>query len=197
DIDNERDKWKATIEVCKEIISFLEKYGISKSIIVKWSGKAAHIHIHHEALSPELRRKYNPLDLAYAIVEYVIKKLEDKIRNIASKYLAEKLKVDNEHDPQQLFTCPLSLHRELNCVSICINPNDLDSFSLEWTDPSSFKHYDDWNKFEIGEADELALKAIEIVGRYPGPYKRRGRRKHPSVDEMIMKWLRKFNSFNG
>ena len=130
-------------------------------------------------------------------MEYVIKKLESKIREISAKHLAEGLRVDNEHDSQQLFTCPLSLHRELNCVNVCIDPNDLDSFDLSWTSVKSFKHFFNWNRFEIGEADELALKAIEIVGRYPGPYKRRGRRKHPSVDEMIMKWLRKFNSFNG
>jgi len=61
DIDNTRLKWRATIEVCREIVSFLENRGISKSIIIKWSGNAAHVHIHHQALSPEIRAKRNPV----------------------------------------------------------------------------------------------------------------------------------------
>jgi len=190
DIDNSRSKWRATIEVCREIISFLERNGISRSIIVKWSGNAAHVHVHHEALSPEIRAKHNPLDLAYALVEYVIRKIEHRIREISAKYLAEKLKVDNEHDSQQLFTCPLSLHRKLNCVVICIDVNDLDSFDLSWTSINSFKHFHGWNRFEVGEADELAVKALELVGGYPGYPKGRRRRSLP-VDKLIMKWLKK------
>ncbi len=193
DIDNERSKWRATIEVCRELISFLESHGISKSIIVKWSGKAAHVHLHHEAISPELRRKYSPLDIAYAIVQYTIERLNDKIRNVRLKFSASRLRVDNEHDLQQLFTCPLSLHRDLNSVAVCINPNELDSFDIAWTDPKLFKHYTGWDKFCIGEADELAIRAIRSVGGYFISRVKR-RRKHPPVDEMIMKWLKKLDS---
>ncbi|MCS7366035.1 MAG: hypothetical protein NDF54_11415 [archaeon GB-1867-035] len=188
DIDNDLLHWKATIAVCREIASFLESNGITRSIIIKWSGEGAHVHLHHNALSPELRRNYNPLDLAYALVEYTIMKLEWKFHDIS--FSAESLRVDNEHDPQRLFTCPLSLHRSLNRVAVCINLNDLDAFDLSWTDVESFRHYYDWNKFEVGEADDLALKAIEVVGRCPYFPKGR-RRKHPPVDELILKWLKK------
>lgn len=187
DIDNDLNNWKITINACKEIISFLESHGVTRSIVVKWSGEGAHVHLHHNALSPELRTKFNPLDLAYAVVEYTIMKLEWKFHDMSSK--AEKLRVDNEHDPQRLFTCPLSLHRSLDNVAVCIGLNYLDSFDLSWVKIGSFKHYYDWDKFEVGEADELALKAIEVVGRCP--YIPGRRRKYPPVDELILKWLRK------
>lgn len=188
DIDNDLLHWRETIATCREIVSFLESNGICRSIIVKWSGEGAHVHVHHNAFSPELRRKYNSLDLAYALVEYTIMKLEWKFHDLSIS--AENLRVDNEHDSQRLFTCPLSLHRSLDRVAVCISLNELDSFDLSWTNAGSFKHFYGWDRFEVGEADELAVKAIEVVGRCPSFPKRR-RRKYPPVDELILKWLRK------
>jgi len=71
DLDGTLSNWRATLEVAKEIGAFLNDRGVEKSLYFKWSGNGCHIHIHEEAFSDELLRKYHPLDLAYAIVEYV------------------------------------------------------------------------------------------------------------------------------
>lgn len=189
DVDNIYTDWKKTIAVCREIVSFLESNGISKSIILKWSGNGIHVHIHHEALSRDLRRRYGPLNLAYSIVEYVIEKLHGKILEIKGENTS-RLKVENVMDIQRLFTCPLSLHRQLDLVCICFTPNDIDSFNLDWTNPENFRHNFNWNSFVEGEADDLALKAINIIGGYP--YKLRRSRKESPVDEMIRRWLEKY-----
>ena len=79
DVDNSLSKWKATIATVQEIINFLEKKGVSKSVYVKWSGEGCHVHLHEKAISPELRKKKNPMDLAFAVVGYVNAKLSEKI----------------------------------------------------------------------------------------------------------------------
>ncbi|MEM2210889.1 MAG: hypothetical protein QW372_05810 [Nitrososphaerales archaeon] len=189
DIDNTLDKWEATIEVVKEIISFLRSEGVEDSIIVKWSGEGCHVHLHQNALS---LNSIHPLDLAYSIVEYVKIKLQSLITDIALKYKAVNLKVENNIDSQRLFTCPLSLHRRLNVVCICIPPNSLSNFTLEWIKLRGFKHYQDWERFKLGEADKLARKAYEVIG--PCLLQRRlKRKKHPPLDKQIMRWIEKNN----
>ena len=192
DIDNVIDKWEATIAVSKEIVNFLDKEGVSKSVFLKWSGNGAHVHIHEKAFSPELLRKINPLDIAYAIVEYVNSKLRSQYLEIAEQYGAKELKIENEMDPQRVFTCPLSLHRGLDIVAVCFSPDTVDSFYLDWVSVERYRHWTGWDKFETGEADSLAQKAYQAVGAYPlrkfpMPRKQRGR----SAAEMITKWLRR------
>ncbi|MCD6341648.1 MAG: hypothetical protein J7L83_02190, partial [Thaumarchaeota archaeon] len=80
-----------------------------------------------------------------------------------SRASERKLKVENIMDVQRVFTAPLSLHRELDIVAVTINPNELDQFDLSWTKLDDFKYWKDWSRFEKGEADELALKALENV----------------------------------
>lgn len=126
DIDNVVDKWEATMATAKEIVNFLGNAGASKSVFLKWSGKGAHIHIHHRAFSTELLRRINPLDAAYAIVEYVNGQLRSRYMEIAERYQATKLKVENEMDLQRVFTSPLSLHRSLNLAAVCFSLDMID-----------------------------------------------------------------------
>ncbi|RLE49794.1 MAG: hypothetical protein DRJ31_03700 [Candidatus Methanomethylicota archaeon] len=188
DIDNTLDKWRATMEVVKEIVSFLESKGVKKSVYVKWSGEGCHVHLHEKAISPELRTRKNPMDLAFAIVEYVNAKLSEKIHEIAAKYSADELKVENKIDPQRLFTCPLSLHKELDKVCVCIELNKLDSFTPEDANVKGFKHFDKWHESYVeGEADGLAEEAYETIGPYPLRTLHR-RRKTKPLDLQIMQW---------
>ena len=188
DIDNELRAWRATIEVAKAILDFLDKQGISKSAFVKWSGRGAHVHLHHGAFSPELLAKHGPLNVAYAVVEYVCLKLGPAITDITAEHGAWALKVENRMDPQRVFTCPLSLHRELDIVAICVAPDELEDFTPEWARPGQFRHWDGWDRFEQGEADELAMRALELVGGYPRPHRRR-RRRTKRLTDMIRKYL--------
>ena len=189
DIDNEFVAWRATLDVAKAILDFLDEQGISKSAFVKWSGRGAHVHLHHGAFSPELLAKQGPLNVAYAVVEYVRLKLGPTITDISAKHGAWALKVENKIDPQRVFTCPLSLHRELDVVAVCIAPDELEDFTPEWAEPGHFKHWEGWNRFGPGEADELAIRALELVGGYPKLHRRR-KRKTKRVEDMIMRFLR-------
>ncbi len=191
DIDNSVDKWNATIQIILEIISMLESNGIEKSFFIKFSGRGAHIHIHPYAISEELRSKYNPLSLAWSIVEYVKEKLAEKIAEITLKFKAESLRVDNEIDIQRLFVAPLSIHRKVDKVSVCLNPNELESFNpYEDANVNQFKHFENWKNYIVGEADELALKAYNYIGEYPYFKTKNKRRKHPPLDKQILKLIR-------
>lgn len=167
DIDNALSKWKATVAVAKEIVGFLERAQVSKSVFLKWSGNGVHVHIHHRAFSTDLLRKINPLDAAYAIVGYVNIKLHSKYAEIAAKHGARELSVENEMDLQRVFTCPLSLHRSLNLVAVCFSSNMLDDFTPAWASLERYRHLKEWDQFEEGEADSLAKEAYQTVGTYP------------------------------
>ncbi|RJS87316.1 hypothetical protein CW704_03225 [Candidatus Bathyarchaeota archaeon] len=187
DIDGTLSNWKATLEVAREIGAFLNDRGVEKSLFFKWSGNGCHIHIHEEAFSDDLLRRYHPLDLAYAIVEYVNSKTSQRVRETLLK---GRITVENKVDPTRVFTCPLSLHRELNVVCICFKPTRLSEFTPEWIRPSSFQHDPSWREFVKGEADEIAEDAYKTVGGYPLRRRRRRRRTVP-LDKQIVKWLQK------
>ena len=193
DIDNDRTKWKATVEIAQGILDSLEREGISNSVYVMWTGRGMHVNLNQGSISPEITRKYGALDAAWAIVEYIIEKITDKLQNIREKHKAFELRVDNEIKPKNLFSVPLSLHRKVNSVVICIRPDDLSSFNPSWSNPSFFKHSTDWRIFSIGEADNLVKKAINIYGGYPYPRRRGYRRKEPKVEDMLRKWMKKNN----
>ncbi|MEM2561779.1 MAG: hypothetical protein QXT06_05570 [Candidatus Bathyarchaeia archaeon] len=182
DIDNDPTRWRDTIEIAREIVAILEECGIKESTYIKWSGRGCHVHIHERAISPEILKEAHPLDFAYAIVEYVNMK-------IAEKHSVANLKIENRMDAGRVFTCPLSLHRELNVVCICMKPNDLDNFSLEWIKPDDFRHNPNWRVFITGEADDLAMKAYKLIGGYPLRGGKKERKK--KLDEQIIEWLSK------
>jgi len=190
DIDNALEDWEATLAAAREIVSFLESQGIKKSVFVKWSGRGAHVHIHQNAISNDVLKRSNPLDVAYAMVEYVNQKLNQRFNDLLVELNAENLRIENEMDPQRMFSCPLSLHREVSSVCVCIEPNELDDFNPEWSSIDGYKHHFGWIEHIVGEADTLALIAIETVGGYPFTPKFR-RRKHPPLDEQIMDWIEK------
>ncbi len=191
DIDNELEAWPATREAAKEILKLLGENGVSESVYVKFSGRGAHVQIHPYAISREVRSRHNPLDLAYAIVEYVRGKLQPCFVELAVRLKAESLRVDNEIDPQRLFVCPLSVHKQLETVAVCIDPEDLEDFTPEEARLGGrIRHWEGWRHFKEGEADRLAEKAYQLLGGYPGTYGRpRRRRKHPPLEKQIWKFI--------
>ncbi|MEM3636287.1 MAG: hypothetical protein QW260_01925 [Thermoproteota archaeon] len=163
DIDLEKGDWKLAIVAAKLILKTLESENISKSIILKWSGKGMHVHINDNAFSSEIYEKIHPLDLAYSFTEFVIRKIK--------RDLPGGVRVDNEIDPQRVFTAPLSLHRNLDRVAVVIERNSLDSFNLSWVSVDGYIHFNGWKTFEKGEADDLAKKAFSEIGGYPSQRK--------------------------
>lgn len=187
DIDSKLSNWKRTIQIAREIMRFLSDFGIKESVYVKWSGNGCHVHINEKSISGELLEKYGPLNLAYAIVEYVNAKLSLKFMELL---YGGEIRVENKMDPTRVFTCPLSLHRKLDAVCICMKTEDLEYFTIEWIKPGVFKHNPNWREFKDGETDKLAEKAYKAVGGYPLKFRRRRGRTKP-LDKQIMEWLQR------
>ncbi|MGB9631456.1 MAG: hypothetical protein ACPL09_05730 [Candidatus Methanodesulfokora sp.] len=179
DIDSEIGDWRATVDVVKEMIKFLEKEGVKQSVFVIWSGNGAHVHIHPLSISLNI----DPLDAAWSITEFVRLKLEMKVEEIRRKYNAKKLVLANEIRPRRVFTAPLCFHRKLDVITVPIVPEDLDYFDISWTSPGNFKFSSDWNRFSRGEADSLLRKAYESIGGYPIVSRRR--RKGKRLEDML------------
>ena len=181
DIDSKDGDWRKVVRKAVEIIEILERNGVSRSVFVKWSGRGAHVHIHPEAFTPELRKKMHPLDIAYSVTQYVVNRLTP----------SEGVVVENKIDLQRVFTCPLSLHRFLDRVAVCLSPSELEEFEIEWTKPEEFKHNPSaWRRVVVGEADELAEKAFFAIGPYFHGRVRR-RRVHKPLDQQINETLRR------
>ena len=85
--------------------------------------------MHEKAIPPEVYNTYNPVDVAYAIVEYVLEGVKDRIEEIVKKS-GGKVKVENLIDMKRVFTASLSLHRKHDLVAVVIDPRNLDSFGL-------------------------------------------------------------------
>lgn len=168
DIDAALRFWRKSLDVAKAIIDSLEKEGVIKSVYLLWSGRGVHIHIHELAISAQLREKHNPLDISYSIVDYILRKTRDKILSIAkeAKDPERPLKVENEMDAKRVFTVPLSLHKSVNYAAVVFKPDEIEDFELDWANPNKPKHNPNWRKYEEGEADELAIKALKEVGGY-------------------------------
>lgn len=164
DIDTELDKWEYAIHAAKVIIEFLENEGINRSLYVLWSGEGAHVRIHERAFSLEIIQKYHPLDIAFAIIEYTLSQVKEKLNKLI-KDSGGVLKIENLVDAKRVFTVPLSFHRSRDLIAVCLKPNDLDSFHISWADPFNYRHNPDWRSYEPGEADNLALKALKRIGQ--------------------------------
>lgn len=121
------------------------------------------------------------------MVEYVRIRLEAEM---VEELTSWGVRVENKMDLGRVFTCPLSLHRTLDVVCVCMKPQELEEFSPEWIRPEKFRHNYDWRDFKKGEADELALKSLEYIGGYP-LIRRRKTRKTKKIDQQIMEWLKK------
>ena len=164
DIDTELSRWDYAIKAAQLICDFLESEGVSKSVYVLWSGEGAHVRISEHAFSEELLSRHHPLDVAFAVAEYVLRKLKDKLEAL-HKDSEGVLKVENLVDIKRVFTVPLSLHRKHDLVAVCMSPDDLSSFDISWARVGEFKHRSVWREYEVGEADELARKALAAVGK--------------------------------
>ncbi|MCD6369513.1 MAG: hypothetical protein J7L38_06945 [Thermoproteales archaeon] len=191
DVDSRLEWWKTTLKVARVIVDYLEKEGVYRSVYLKWSGRGLHVHIHEKAFSKEVYDKIHPIDLSYSIVEYVLKKIREKVFTI-NKEDNVSIKVENLMDPQRVFTAPLSLHRFLDISCIAFRPEEIDSFDVSWLSPTSPRHNPDWKKYIEGEADALAYKAYKVIGAYPKPSPPRRFRKLPPVDEQIKRVLEQY-----
>ena len=186
DIDSKDGDWRKVIEKAVEIIGVLERNGVVKSVFFRWSGRGAHIQVNANAFSDEIRRRIDPLDIAYSITEYVINRLKPE----------DGVKVENKIDIQRVFTAPLSLHRIVDRVAVCLKPDKIEDFHPEWANPESYKHDpSSWRRFEVGEGDELAGKAYASIGPYI--VGRRRRRKHKPLDQEILETFRKLRLEEG
>jgi hypothetical protein len=167
DIDNFPDDWETTIKVARIIVKFLQDNGIEKSAFVKWSGKGAHVHVNPSAVSDAMYKRIGPLNIAYSVVEFVIRSLKPQFRKLTESRKSTQLSVENKIDPKRIFTAPLSLHRSLFRACVCILPEDIEKFEISWTNPESFRHNANWTRTAIGEGDRLAELAFSKVGLCP------------------------------
>jgi hypothetical protein len=182
DIDSRDGDWRKVVKKAMEIMEVLERHGVVKSVFFKWSGRGAHIHVHPRAFSSDLLRRIDPLDVAYSVTQYIVCKIEPE----------DGIVVENKIDVQRVFTAPLSLHRSVDRVAVCVPPDELENFHVEWASPSGYKHFPHaWRRYEEGEGDELAEKAYAAVGPYLAGRARR-RRKHKPLDQEILEAFRKF-----
>ena len=164
DIDLVSGDWKTVVAAAQAIIDFLAEEGVSDSVYVVWSGRGAHVRINEKAISDEVLERNHPLVAAYALVEYVIRKAKESIE-AAVKSTKGAVKIENLVDSKRVFTAPLSLHRELDRVAVCVAPEDLEEFDISWTDVKGFKHKGAWRKYSKGELDDLVKKALRELGQ--------------------------------
>jgi hypothetical protein len=162
DIDTVLSKWSYAVRAAEVIGEFLEKEGVKESLYLLWSGEGIHVRVNENAFSPEILSKHHPTVVAHSVVQYVLKKVKDKLEPIV-KASAGVVKVENLIDFKRVFTAPLSLHRRLNYSAICLTMDDLPSFNLDWINPENPKHKGVWRRFSAGEADNLALKALREI----------------------------------
>jgi hypothetical protein len=168
DIDGHVERWRKTMLVANIIVRRLEAEGVSKSVFVNWSGRGAHVHVHEGAFSNDLLSKHNPLDVAYSVVEYVCRLIKQDLVKVSGKLGEQDLapRVENKVDLKRVFTAPLSLHRELDLCAVCLKPDQLGNFDIDWAKPQVLKHNEAWREHVRGEGDNLAEKALKQVGTY-------------------------------
>lgn len=163
DIDLVSGDWRAVVAAAKAITDYLAEEGVTESVYVLWSGEGAHVRVSEKAFSKEIFDKVHPLVAAYAIVEYVISKVKEKVED-AVKSVGGAVKVENLIDSKRVFTAPLSIHRTLDRVAVCFTPGELDEFDISWASVENFKHSSAWRKYEKGELDDLVKKALKELG---------------------------------
>jgi len=164
DIDGSLNEIDLIKEAAQILVERLRRFGVERSIYLIWSGRGIHLHLNERAISGKFW-EIDPLRISFSIVEYVLREAKDDLMRLCekSKDPERRLKLENIMDVQRVFTAPLSLHRELDLVSVTIHPEKLDEFDLSWADPKNFRYWKDWDRFSEGEADKLAEKALEAV----------------------------------
>uniref|UniRef100_A0A7C2FXT3 Uncharacterized protein n=1 Tax=Thermosphaera aggregans TaxID=54254 RepID=A0A7C2FXT3_9CREN len=126
---------------------------------MEWRG--VHVRVNEKSFLQELVSEHGALTIAYAVTEYVLRSVRDRLERIARE---SGVKVENVVDAKRVFTTPLSLHRSRDAVAVCFKPDALTSFNPSWTTPGSFKHDPTaWRSFDPGEADNLAVEALKNI----------------------------------
>ncbi len=160
------ETWVYAVEAARKITQFLMEEGVEKSIYLLWSGAGIHVRVHEKAFTGALE-KHHPLEVAYAVAEYVLLKLKPDLLDTIhrSKGL---IKIENLVAMKRVFTAPLSLHRRLDRVATPLKPSQLEEFNLEWTNPEKPRYYPRaWSEYKDGEGDQLAWKALQTIGSTP------------------------------
>ena len=171
DVDASLDSWEYAVRASEIIVNYLDKEKVSRSVYLKWSGRGIHIHIHEKAFSKKLLKRYNPLDVAFSIVEYVQRKTKNHLIKVAAdapRTGDRLLRVENKMDIKRVFTAPLSLHRLFDFCCVCFKQNDIYNFNPEWAKAGKYRHDPSWKFYEEGEGDSLAEKALAEIGGYDG-----------------------------
>jgi len=171
DVDASLDSWEYAVKASEIIVNCLDKEGLSRSVYLKWSGRGIHIHVHEEAFSQNILKRHNPLDIAFSIVEYILRETRNHLVKLAEKAPQTEdrlLKIENKMDIKRVFTAPLSLHRQLDLCCVCFKQNDIYNFSPEWAEVENYRHDPSWKFYEEGEGDRLAEKALAEIGGYDG-----------------------------
>ncbi|MEM3897176.1 MAG: hypothetical protein QXO04_00990 [Nitrososphaerota archaeon] len=164
DVDGSLEEVDLIKEAAGILVDTLRGEGVEKSIYLVWSGRGVHVHLNEKALSGEIW-KMGPLRISFAIAEYVLTRARDELERVCgrSRSSDRRIKIENLMDVQRVFTAPLSLHRELDLVAVTIKPDELENFDLDWARMDGFRYWSDWDLFEEGEGDELALRALAEI----------------------------------
>ena len=189
DVDASLNSWEYAVKASEVIIDRLDKERLSRSVYLKWSGRGIHIHVHGEAFSQKILERNNPLDVAFSVVEYILRKTKDQLVKLAAKAPQTEdrpLKIENKIDIKRVFTTPLSLHRQLDLCCVCFKQNDIYNFSPEWAEIENYRHDPSWKIYEEGEGDQLAEKALAEIGGYDG-WPEKPKRRHIRVFAETMK----------
>ncbi len=158
------EAWRCVVDAARVLVEWLAGRGIVESVYLLWSGAGMHLRVHEGAFD-EVLGEAHPLDVAFAVAEYMLEANEAELLRIIHG-CGGLVKVENLVAPKRVFTAPLSLHRSLDRVAVALRPERLGEFSLEWSNPLDPVHdAGAWRRFRGGEADELAWEALEKVGR--------------------------------
>ncbi len=165
-IDESRvnDAWRYVTEAARRMVEWLEERGVSKSVYLVWSGAGMHLRIHEAAFDYESLNAH-PLDVAFAVAEYLLESLEPRLWEVIVSS-GGLVKIENLVAPKRVFTAPLSLHRRLDSVAVALKPDKLDEFTPEWATPGRYRHDPSaWREYVKGEANALAEEALKRIGR--------------------------------
>ena len=156
--------WPCALKAARIIVEWLEDQGVVGSVYLLWSGAGVHVRINENAFSNVLSHAH-PLDVTFAVVEYALEATQHQLLEVIRECKG-LIKVENLIAPKRVFTAPLSLHRSLDRVAVAFKPNELEDFTLEWSNPDNPNHNPSaWKSFRRGEADELAFRALQRVGK--------------------------------
>ena len=158
------DAWRFVVEAARVMSEWLEEKGVRKSVYLLWSGAGMHLRIHEGAFRYD-ELGAHPLDVAFAVAEYMLESLETRLWSIVVES-GGLVKIENLVAPKRVFTAPLSLHRKLDRVAVALKPDALDEFTPSWSLPGGYRHDPSaWRTFEPGEANALAEEALRKIGR--------------------------------